>query len=772
MKRKITLFALLLVQVAIGYAQPKLKWGSYFGGPGGAAPEEGFSITTDSKGNIYMCGQTASDTKIATPGAFEETFKSGSGEGTDVYLAKFDKDGNQIWGTYFGGYEDDFGYTVTCDDSDNVFIAGLSSSAGLATPGAHQTTPSGGGFLEPFLAKFNAEGQIQWSTYYGGNNGSFFGNEYFTSVACDADGNVYAAGVTNSTNNIPNAIATPNAYQTTLNSGGSNNNNTDGFIVKFNRAGVRQWGTYYGGDESDYINGITCLPDGSIAVGGFTSSSAHIASANAHQVTYGDGGSDAFVAKFKADGTRQWGTYYGGEGFEMNDGKFNGKVIGDREGNVYFSSVTQSETNIATSGTHQFAFGGFRDAFLVKFNGEGTRKWATYYGGTELEAVGGLAIDERGKIIISGGTSSAANIVKGNAHQSTYGGSQDGFIAIFNNSNGMLDWGTYYGGNSGDIIYQVATSGRNLYFTGTTHSATNIATTGAHQEIMSNWNDAFFGRFIQPIDIKVADIITPAKDTLCADSVWLSFSFQNSSEFNIGDSMFVTAVINPGNITIDTILTQVLSAMGADTVPLVKAALIQEGTYTIQTYIRKLDGDTLAANDTLIHTIEVLNTPSVAGITATGTGNVYNFSATTPENVATYSWDFGDNSTGSNAETPSHTYANDGSYTVTLIVSNGYCSDTTTTQVSITTGINSIEKESFVNIYPNPATDRLIIENKDMRAMTGIAVLNSLGAVVHTQAVNNGKSCRVETGQWAAGLYMIQINYDNRTITKKITVQK
>lgn len=55
-------------------------------------------------------------------------------------------------------------------------------------------------------------------------------------------GNVYLAGETTSTT----GIATFGAHQTTY--GGSR----DAFLVKFNSSGVRQWGTYYGGEANDF----------------------------------------------------------------------------------------------------------------------------------------------------------------------------------------------------------------------------------------------------------------------------------------------------------------------------------------------------------------------------------------------------------------------------------------------------------------------------------------------------------------------------------------
>ncbi|MFO0436750.1 MAG: SBBP repeat-containing protein, partial [Sphingobacteriaceae bacterium] len=140
---------------------------------------------------------------------------------------------------------------------------------------------------------------------------------------------------------------------------------------------VRLWGTYYGGSGIDYGNSCTTDTLGNVYMAGATVSNTNIATAGAHQTTFG-GIFDAYVVKFNSAGVRQWGTYYGGSG---DDGGF--FCTTDVSGNVYVSGETDSNTNIATAGAHQTAFGGGNyDAYLVKFNSAGVRQWCTYYGGS------------------------------------------------------------------------------------------------------------------------------------------------------------------------------------------------------------------------------------------------------------------------------------------------------------------------------------------------------------------------------------------------------
>jgi uncharacterized protein (TIGR02145 family) len=75
-----------------------------------------------------------------------------------------------------------------------------------------------------------------------------------------------------------------------------------------------------------------------------------------------NGGTDAFLVKFNTAGQRQWGTYFGGSGYD--NGFSSGYIVDDT---IYFSGNTNSPANIASNGAHQVTYNGGMDAFLQKF---------------------------------------------------------------------------------------------------------------------------------------------------------------------------------------------------------------------------------------------------------------------------------------------------------------------------------------------------------------------------------------------------------------------
>ncbi len=251
-----------------------------------------------------------------------------------------------------------------------------------------------------------------WATFYGGS-----ANDYGNKIATDKAGNIIIIGYTNSTN----SIATTGSHQS-IKIG-----NDDAFAAKFNNNGTILWATYYGGSGGDYGNGITTDSIGNIIITGYTTSPNSIATTGSHKTT-NDGSHDAFIAKFNTNGTRLWGTYYGGSGNDYGNG-----ITTDAIGNIMITGYTSSTSAIATIGVHQSVFGGNDDTFIAKFNTNGVRQWATYYGGSGVDIGKGIVIDSIGNIIIIGYTGSINAIATSGAHQTTIGGSNDAFIAKFNN---------------------------------------------------------------------------------------------------------------------------------------------------------------------------------------------------------------------------------------------------------------------------------------------------------------------------------------------------
>jgi hypothetical protein len=241
---------------------------------------------------------------------------------------------------------------------------------------------------------------------------------------------------------------------------------------------VRLWGTYYGGSGDEEGFGCKIDNNDNILLYGYTMSSTNISTLGSHQQIISSQ-NDAFVVKFNTDGNRLWGSYYGGTGVDKAY-----SISLDNFDNIYFVGETNSSTNISTGGSHQQTKSSGYDAFIVKFNSNGVRLWATYYGGNGTDLTYSSCVDNNsGNIYIVGSTQSSTNISSLGAHQTSYsGGSGDGFVVSFD-SLGVRRWGSYYGGSFVDLVSDCKVDNLGyLILVGTTNSSTNISTPPCYQD--------------------------------------------------------------------------------------------------------------------------------------------------------------------------------------------------------------------------------------------------------------------------------------------------
>lgn len=106
-------------------------------------------------------------------------------------------------------------------------------------------------------------------------------------------------------------------------------------------------------------------------------------------------GASGFVAKFEPDGTKVWSTYYGG------DDTYVSSIAVDVFGNLCITGWTNSTIGISTFGAYQFEFGGTNDAFVAKFNSNGSFVWGSYYGGIQNEQGAKIIVDNSQQIYMT-----------------------------------------------------------------------------------------------------------------------------------------------------------------------------------------------------------------------------------------------------------------------------------------------------------------------------------------------------------------------------------
>ena len=315
-----------------------------------------------------------------------------------------------------------------------------------------------------------------WGTYYGGASYEQAVDVDFTSGPA-----IDVVGRTESSSGIATLGSHDNGYS-----------GDDAFVAQFDGTGARVWATYYGGAGEDAFNALVHNQSDDIYAFGTTSSTGFIATLGAHQTTL-SGGLDGMLVKFNTSGTRTWGTYFGGNGLDQGLG-----ICVAATGTVYIVGNTSS-TNLATVGAHQTSKGGDYDGFVAKVTSSGSVLWTTYYGGNDADVdhtyARDCAVDSSNNVYVVGETLADNGIATTGAHDTTLGGPGDAFLVKFN-TNGVRQWGTYFGGPSGDAGHAVdVDASGNVYIAGDTISSSGIATTGAHDTTLTSGYDAFLAKF-------------------------------------------------------------------------------------------------------------------------------------------------------------------------------------------------------------------------------------------------------------------------------------
>jgi hypothetical protein len=252
-----------------------------FGGTGGGSYVG--TIQVDTRGDVYLLGNTTNPNLRTTAGAAQKSYGGG---GYDLYLAKLSADGSSLlYATYFGGNGQEYNNThnMAIDKDGNAFVATQTLSSNLPTTrdAFQKAAKNTKGTIQ--VSKFSNTGALLACTYVGGSAA-----DNVDGVAVDDQDNVYLSGDTTS----PDFPVTADAYQKTKGDGRSavfvklNSNLSELLYSTFIGAGANAMGR---ADFVDHRGNYYLLGQ---------ASGAGWPLVNAFQSSFGGGGNDAVIAVF------------------------------------------------------------------------------------------------------------------------------------------------------------------------------------------------------------------------------------------------------------------------------------------------------------------------------------------------------------------------------------------------------------------------------------------------------------------------------------------
>jgi hypothetical protein len=359
--------------------------------------------------------------------------------------------------------------------------------------------------MEAYVLRVRPDtGDVVFATRIGGS--SF---DAALRIVVDVNGFSYATGLTKS-RNFP------------LQSGetqGGLRGNSDAFLTKISSTGEVVYSALFGGSGDEVGNALAVGHDGTVYLGGSTSSGdfglrqrkvgsssgddaficrVHTAAKTAQCVSFGGsksekltglaldgragiyavgattsadfpskrpvqkglrGPSDLFLTRFAIPSLKMtFSTVFGGSGDDSGWG-----LATDARGNPIATGITDSEDLPGTQDSYQPHKRGMKDAFVAAFTGANHRGVrVTYFGGSLDDESGydggNVKVDRHGNVWFVGITHSD-DLPMRNATQSQYGaGDGDGFIAGFNPELKRLCFATYFGDTERNLLEGVAIS--------------------------------------------------------------------------------------------------------------------------------------------------------------------------------------------------------------------------------------------------------------------------------------------------------------------------
>jgi len=686
-----------------------INWAESEGGPFGL--ETGRDVVADEYGNVYVAGNYRQFCQ------FNGQITGNSGD-DDLFVTKYNADGNFLLLRVHGGTMTDRYLGVTVDSKNNPICTGYAKLGAIQEKNGSSGMHAWDGIIMKYDSGLNPvwTKQIDGTVYTQGED-----------VATDQFDNVFVAGAHKGKSYIGTDTIT--SY-----------GDADLWLAKFNSGGAYKWSFTAGGTGADGAAHVAIAKNGNALFAGFYKYTLYILNDSAVSAGY----EDIFIASVSSMGNLSWLKSYGGDSNEILTG-----ITTDPSGNIYITGYFKDTMKL---GTLQLVSTGHFDGFVARLDANGNPVWATRFGSPSAgEYPQELNVSDNYKLFVTGQYFADSTVIGPDTLQS--GGNGNLFFAEIDTGGSIIQSEGFGSVSSIDVAYglHVDPNG-NVFVSGSFNASMNL---GAVTLVSLGAEDIFVFRYSDSSMLAIANSDTGPfcrGSSFQADLV-LTGSFDSANVFyaELSDSTGSFAAVT------DTIAT--FPGIYGGTFTLTIPQTVSPGT-AYRFRIRSSSPAMISAENGFDITIgaPIANSLVVSGDSTICSGDSILLTATA--GFTSYSWSTGGTAFQEWIFLP-------GTFYVTATDSNG-CQTTDSHIVStcVKTGI-PVETPGW-KVYPNPAGESFFISGESGRAFS-VGVFDGTARMLIRYGGNDGFG-EIPCDHLPPGLYIVGIVTGNQQINRRLLI--
>jgi hypothetical protein len=651
---------------------------------GNSSNQQAFILKTDAANNVYITGYFESSFFFVpeTSSNLAQAFG-----GDDIFIAKYSSNGTFIWGKTIGGSGQDRPSGMDVSPDGNISMTGYFNGIVDFNPGSSVNNLTATGNRDIFVLKLTSNGDYAWAHKFGSSL-----PDEGVATCFDPNGNVFVTGY----------------FQETVdfNPGNSTNNFTaisyDIFILKLDANGNYVWNIDLGSNPAEQGRAIQCDANGNVYTSGSFGSSLDFNPGAATEFMSATGVDDIYLLKLTNDGNFIWSKKIGGISNEYALSMaidLNGSAI---LGGHFASTTTfNSFPNVAVTSA------GLDDAFVVKFNSDGSHAWTRTIGSTGFDRTQAVATDAQGNVYATGFFQGTVDLNPNAGVENNTANQEDCFVIKLSPTGDFIN-ASVMGGAGSDYSYGIATDANGgIYTCGAFTQTADFDPSDQVNELTSIGGfDVFLSKWGQCVPTSSTDI-----QTACNQFTWIdgnTYTTNNSS-----------------------------------------------ATYQLTT----VEGcDSTVTLNLTINTVNVAVTLNDPTLTANA-------------NSAQYQWVNCNNNFQpiAGATQASFTPTSSGSYAV-IISSNG-CTDTSICYTINNVGFDQLKNETTFSVFPNPSNGYFQIRTKQAFKQSSIRIMSSLGELVYENGFEGNELIDFKLNLTAGVYFVEMIGDSTNKIVRRILIQ-